>query len=246
MKEVEHRNEQFEKIKELKAKYMESENPVISVDTKKKEAIGDYYREGKLYTRETVNVLDHDFPESAEVKAIPHGIYDMKQNKGYINIGISKDTGEFCCDSLKNWWYTYGNNDYPKASSILLLCDGGGSNSSRHYIFKEDLQNLVNEIGIEIRIAHYPPYTSKYNPIEHKLFPHISRAMEGMILKSVELMRSLINKATTLTGLKVFTQIIDKIYKTGRKATEAFKENMPIIFDEYLGKWNYTVVPSDG
>jgi hypothetical protein len=222
---------------------MASENPVISVDTKKKEAIGDYYRDGKLYTQETVNVLDHDFPESAEVKAVPHGIYDMKQNKGYINIGISKDTGEFCCDSLKNWWDTYGNNDYPKASSILLLCDGGGSNSSRHYIFKEDLQNLVNEIGIEIRIAHYPPYTSKYNPIEHKLFPHISRAMEGMILKSVELMKSLINKAKTSTGLKVYTQIIDKIYKTGRKVTEAFKENMPIIFDEYLGKWNYTVVP---
>ena len=126
-----------------------------------------------------------------------------------------------------------------------MLCDGGGSNSSRHYIFKEDLQNLVNEIGIELRVAHYPPYTSKYNPIEHKLFPHISRAMEGMILKSVELMKSLINKTTTSTGLKVFTQIIDKIYKTGRKATEAFKKNMPIIFDEYLGKWNYTVVPSN-
>lgn len=224
---------------------MESENPVISIDTKKNEAIGDYYRDGKLYTQETVNVLDHDFPQFAEVKAVPHGIYDMKQNKGYINIGISKDTGEFCCDSLKNWWDTYGQNDYPMASSILLLCDGGGSNNSRHYIFKEDLQNLVNEIGIEIRVAHYPPYTSKYNPIEHKLFPHISRAMEGMILKSVELMRSLINKATTSTGLKVFTQIIDKIYKTGRKATEAFKKNMPIIFDDYLGKWNYTVVPSD-
>ena len=123
--------------------------------------------------------------------------------------------------------------------------DGGGSNSSRHYVFKEALQNLVTEIGVEIRIAHYPPYTSKWNPIEHRLFPHITRAMQGVILKSHLMVKELLEKTKTTTGLTVIASIADKIYTTGKGYAEGFKKNMKIKFDEYLGKWNYRAVPTN-
>jgi hypothetical protein len=170
-------------------------------------------------------------------------LYDLKQNIGYVHIGISHDTGEFACDSIRYWWNHYGSIQYPKATSILILCDGGGSNSSRHYLFKQDLQALVNELGIEIRIAHYPPYTSKYNPIEHRLFPHLTRVCEGVIFESVETVKDLMGKAKTKTGLKVLTTVLDKVYQTGRKVTKEFKESMEIVFDAYLPKWNYTAKP---
>jgi hypothetical protein len=125
----------------------------------------------------------------------------------------------------------------------LLLCNGGGSNSSHYYIFKQDLQALVNELGIEIRIAHYPPYTSKYNPIEHRLFPHVSRMCQGVIFESVQTVKELMEKATTRTGLKVFTMILDKVYQKGRKVDEGFKANMKIVFDKLLPQWNYTAKP---
>jgi hypothetical protein len=144
---------------------------------------------------------------------------------------------------IKNWWETYGKQQYPKASSILILADGGGSNSSRHSIALEDLQKVANEIGIEIRIAHYPPYTSKYNPIEHKLFCHITRACAGVVFTSIEIAKRFIDKTSTSKGVKVFTSIIDKTYKTARKASDEFKQNIPIVFDEYLGKWNYRALP---
>ncbi|MEA5565754.1 ISAzo13-like element transposase-related protein [Anabaena sp. UHCC 0399] len=128
-------------------------------------------------------------------------------------------------------------------SLFVILCDGGGSNSSRYYIFKQDLQALVNELGIEIRIAHYPPYTSKYNPIEHRLFPHISRVCHGVIFESVQTVKDLMATATTRTGLKVFTTILDKTYQTGRKVALDFKSNMKIVFDEFLPQWNYTAQP---
>ena len=131
-----------------------------------------------------------------------------------------------------------------KLVSILALCDGGGSNSARCYIFKEDLQKLVDEIGIEIRIAHYPPYTSKYNPIEHRLFPHVTRACQGVVFKSVELVKSLMEKTRTSKGLRVTVNVIDKVYQTGRKVTADFKDNMTIKFDEFLSKWNYTALPN--
>jgi len=168
----------------------------------------------------------------------------MKRNEGYITLGTSKDTSEFCCDCIRDWWNNHGKEHYPKASSILALADGGGSNSSRHYIFKEDLQKLVDEIDIEIRMAHYPPYTSKYNPIEHRLFPHVTRACEGVVFSSVEVVEGCVANTSTSTGLRVFTQIKDKIYQTARKASESFKENLPIIFDSFLSNWNYTAVPN--
>ena len=125
----------------------------------------------------------------------------------------------------------------------MLLCDGGGSNSSNYYIFKEDLQKLATEIGIEIRVAHYPPYTSKFNPIEHRLFPHVTKACQGATFTSIELVKSLIEKTSTKTGLSVVVNLMDKVYAKGRQVADGFKENLPIIFDEYFPKWNYRAIP---
>jgi hypothetical protein len=190
-----------------------------------------------------LRVSDHDFPYLSQGMIIPYGIYDVTKNQGFVVIGTSKDTSEFVCDCIRLWWKETGSKQYAQASSILALADGGGSNSARHYIFKEDLQKLVNESGIEIRMAHYPPYTSKWNPIEHRLFPHVTRAMQGVILKRHQTVKELIEKAKTQTGLTVRAEIMERVYKTGRAYAEDFKENMRIIFDEHLGKWNYRAVP---
>jgi len=243
MKAARYRNEQFENIARIKSEYEDSGNPIISMDTKKKEDIGNFYRDGHLYTQEVIHTYDHDFNSFADGTIVPHSIYDLRLNTGYINLGTSKDTSEFACDSLRNWWYNFGQYAYPQATSILTLCDGGGSNNSHNYLFKEDLQKLVNEINVEIRIAHYPPYTSKYNPIEHRLFPHVTKACQGVVFKSVELVKELMEKTKTSKGLNVIVQIIDKVYQTGRKISQYFKENMKIIFDEYLPVWNYRAVP---
>jgi len=237
------RDAQFKNIARLDTEYREASNPIISFDTKKKEALGNLYRPGTLYTKEPVTTLDHDFWNLGHGKVIPHGIYDSQQNRGYITLGNSKDTSEFACESLKKWWKNHGKATYPNANSILAKCDGGGSNNANHYIFKEDWQKLVNEIGIEIRIAHYPPYTSKYNPREHRLFPHITRACQGVIFTSLELVKALVEKTQTKTGLSVAVNILNKVYKTGRKVADNFKNTMQIVFDEYLPKWNYRAVP---
>lgn len=243
LKVVEYRNEQFEKISKLKQEYMRSDNPIVSVDAKKRELIGNLYRAGEVYSKEEIASYDHDFPYLATGIAIPHGIFDLKKNTAHINIGTSHDTSEFACDSLKKWWLEKGLAEYPNATSILMLMDGGGSNSSRRYVFKEGLQHLANDIGIEIRIAHYPPYTSKWNPIEHRVFPHVTRAMQGVILNDHEMVKQLIEKTQTKTGLSVSVSIIDKIYELGKKVAEGFKENMLIKFDDVLGRWNYTANP---
>jgi len=201
------------------------------------------FREGKIYTSETIEVLDHDFISLAEGVAVPHGIYDIERNEAYVSVGTSRDTSEFACDSIRHWWNNYGKVYYPKANSILMLMDGGGSNSSRHYLFKQDLQVVADEIGVEIRIAHFPPYPSKWNPIEHRVFPHITRALQGVILTTHQLTKELIEKATTKAGLKVVACIVNKAYKTGRKVADDFKENMRIIFDQHLRLWNYVAIP---
>jgi len=226
----------------LKAAYEAQGNPVVSVDTKKKEHIGQMFREGALYTTETIEVLDHDFPSLADGVAIPHAVYtlplagtsDIARNEAYVSIGTNHDTAEFACDSIRYWWNNYGKLYYAYATSILMLMDGGGSNSSRHYIFKQELQALADEIGVEIRIAHYPPYTSKWNPIEHRVFPHITRALQGAILTSLQLTKKLIENASTKARLKVVACILDKVYATGRKVAAGFKESMRIVFDKHL------------
>jgi transposase len=244
MKAVKHRNEQFENIQRLKNEYEAAGNPIVSMDTKKKELLGNFYRDGHLYTLEELRAYDHDFKSFADGVIIPHSLYDLPLNVGYIQLGTSHDTSEFACDRFRTWWFTYGCIHYRHATSILVLCDGGGSNSSRHHIFKQDLQDLVDEIGIEIRISHYPPYCSKYNPIEHRLFPHLTRACQGVLFTSIDVVKHLMEKTHTQKGLKVFVHVLDKMYKIGRKATETFKQNMPIIHDEFLSQWNYRAIPA--
>jgi len=243
MKSCEGRNEQFRKISRLKKIYEKTDNPIISIDAKKKEQIGHFYREGTVYAQEPIQTYDHDFNNFSESVVIPYGVYDLKRNTGFVNIGTSHETSEFACDSVLHWWEEEGIKNYPNANSILVLCDGGGSNSSRRYVFKEALQKLVNEINKEVRVAHYPPYCSKYNPIEHRMFPHITRVCKGVVFESVKLVKELIEKAKTSKGLKVVANVIEKVYETGRKVKKGFKENMKIVFDKILPKWNYRVIP---
>ena len=206
--------------------------------------IGNFYRNGTLYTQERVHVNDHDFRSLAEGMAVPHALYDVERNRGYVTIGTSHDTTEFSCACVRQWWVTYGRVDYPEATEILLLCDCGRSNNARYYIFKQDLQDLADELGIAIRIAHYPLYTSKYNPIEHRLFPHLTRACQGVVFKNFEIVKEFMSRARTKTGLTVFASILDRAFETKRKIEDGFKENMRIIFDEYLPQWNYTAFPT--
>jgi hypothetical protein len=242
-KEVENRDGQFEKITELKADYLKRGLPVLSIDTKKKEFIGQFYRAGKSYCKTAVEVFDHDFPSLAEGRVVPHGIYDLRDNKGYLSLGKSRDTSEFLCDNLKYHWQNNLQKEYPQAAEMLLLMDGGGSNSALHYIVKEDLQKLANELKMNIRIAHYPPYCSKYNPIEHRLFPHLQRSWEGVVFTDYEIVKERAEKTSTEKGLKVVAWINEKLYESGRKYSDNFKETMTIIFDEVLPKWNYRIQP---
>jgi hypothetical protein len=239
-----HRNAQFENIAGLKAAYEHSDDPILSMDSKKKEFVGNFSRKGSLYATGVAETFDHDFPSHASGVVIPHGLYDLKRNLGHITLGFGHDTSELACDSLYVWWQEQGQVSYPDALSILLLCDGGGSNNARHYIFKEDLQRLVNKIRIPIRVAHYPPYCSKYNPIEHRFFPHVTRAWQGAVFYTVELMQRLVARVRTSTGLKTTVTLLKKFYHHQRKASDRFLENFPIRFEPSLPEWNYTVVPT--
>ena len=245
LKTVAGRDEQFGRIAEFKAQYQQAGNPIISIDSKKKEMLGNFYRDGKLYTTAPIKVNDHDFKSFADGVVVPHGIYDIQLNKAVINLGTSCDTSEFACDSLRLWWNQHGKHDYPHATSILLLCDGGGSNGCRQYLFKQDLQKLVDEIGVEIRVAHYPAYCSKYNPIEHRLFPHVTRACQGVVFSCIERVKKLIERTKTAQGLRVFVNLMPSVYKTGRKVCKKFKQNMPLLFDSILPRWNYRAVPQN-
>jgi len=238
------RNAQFERITELKGQYLAAGQPVVSIDTKKKEMLGNFYRDGKLYTRRTLEVLDHDFPSYSDGKIVPHGVYDIALNKAHVNLGTSRDTTEFACDSLAHWWQNWGRHDHAQARQLLILCDGGGSNPSQSTLFQQDLQSLSESTGLEIRIAHYPPYCSKHNPIEHRVFPHVTRACEGVVFSSVPLVKQLIERTQTRTGLQVSVDIIDKVYETGRKAAAHLKSSLRVAADALLPKWNYVVSPS--
>lgn len=204
--------------------------------------IGHFSRPGTLYTQAVITTLDHDWPSLAEAVVRPHGVYDLKRNHGFVTLGTSHDTSEFACDSLRWWWHSAGQQDYPRASSWLLLCDGGGSNRSNTWLFKAELAKLVQETGMEVRVAHYPPYTSKYNPIEHRLFPHLTRACQGVILTSVGLVQELMAQTATKTGLRVSVQTTDKVYETGGRVTADVKEQIPVVFDEELPQWNYRIL----
>ena len=237
------RNAQFENIARLKQTYREAGKPVISIDTKKKEQLGNFHRDGVTDAVEPTIVNDHDFASSGNGQVFPHGIYDLARNQACLHLTTSHDTTEFACESLELWWREQGQFDYPDADEVLILCDGGGSNSFSKYLFKEDLQALSNRLGLKLRIAHYPPYCSKYNPIEHRVFAHVTRACKGVPLETVETAQHYMEKTETTTGLSVVVRIIDKVFQTGRTYAKDFKKNMKILFDDHLPKWNYTAIP---
>ena len=243
MGRFEHRNEQFEYIARVRQEFMTSPNPVLSMDSKKRELIGPFYRYGWLYSQQRLRVYDHDYPRFAEGVVIPHGILDLKQHCGYLHLGTSHETSAFACDCLGAWWDEHGRQQYPLAREILLLCDGGGSNNARTYLFKVDLQELVNRIGLPIRVLHYPPYCSKWNPIEHRLFPHVSRACRGMVFSSLEVVKGLMERTQTRTGLRVVVDIVNKVYETGRKVSQQVQQSLNLIRDTFLPQLNYRIEP---
>jgi hypothetical protein len=237
------RDAQFLRIAELKAEYGESRNPIFSVDSKAKEHLGYLYREGRVRTQQAFEAFDHDFPSWATGVVIPHGIYDLARNCGHLNLGLSHDTSAFACDSFRWYWNRIGKRCYPHATSILWLCDCGGSNSARQYLFKRDLQQLANAINLEIRVAHYPSYCSKYNPIERRFFPHVGRACQGLLFDTLETVVHQMRKTATRTGLRATVNVIRNIYATGRKIAKDYGKTMTLRFDEKLPKWNYVAVP---
>ena len=238
------RDAQFRRIAALKKKYRNAGQPVFSIDTKAKEHLGQLFRAGRVWTQRAFQALDHDFPSWATGVVIPHGIYDLARNLGHINIGLSHDTSEFACDSFRWFWKCIGQQRWPQATSILLLCDSGGSNSANQYLFKHDLQWLVNEIGLPIRVAHYPSYCSKYNPADRRFFPHVSRACQGLLFDTLDTVVRLMRNATTSTGLRTTVHVIRKAYATGRQLAADFKDTMTIAFNKLLPKWNYQASPT--
>ncbi len=240
------RDAQFCRIGELIEQYESDGNPWFSMDTKAKEHLGTLYRKGRVRCSSPFEAFDHDFPSWADGVVIPHGIYDRRANRGHLNLGLSHDTSEFACDSFRWFWNRIGKQRYPEARSILLACDGGGSNSATKYIFKYDLQQLSEAIGIEIRVAHYPPYCSKYNPIERRFFPHVGRACSGMLFDTLDRVVELMRRTSTSSGLKTTGNVIRREYETKRNATKQMKQSLRIKFDDFLSKWNYVASPESG
>jgi len=239
------RNAQFEYINKTALECMAAGQPVISIDAKKKEKIGNFKNEGVEYSRkyEPIKVLDHDFPIKELGKATPYGIYDIMKNAGFINVGISGDTAEFAVESIKKWWYEMGQKTYPKTSSIYITADSGGSNGVRVRLWKVKLQELSNELGLTLKISHFPPGTSKWNKIEHKLFSFISKNWRGKPLISLAVIVNLISATTTNAGLTVKCVVDRNEYKKGIEVSDEELEKVNLQKDDFHGDWNYSIVP---
>ena len=205
--------------------------------------IGELYRAGQVYVKEEQIVYDHDFANLATGVVIPHGLYDEKRNIAYLTFGTSKDTSEFAGDNVVAWWESDLKHQYPQATKLILRCDGGGSNSSRAYIVKYDFQQVANRIGLPVQIQHYPPYCSKYNRIEHRVFPHLTRKWQGVIFTNYAIVKELAEQTTTKTGLRICVRMNEHGYQTGRRAEPDDLAHLNIAYHERLGKWNYTFYP---
>ena len=217
-------------------------NPIVSIDTKKKELLGTLSRPGKVLCQEAPAVYDHDYPHLAGGKVVPHGIYDMKQNSGYITIGTNNETAEFVGDNLIWWWQEYGIHTYPDATYLLLFCDSGGANGYRHYAFKKKLLEVAALIGIKIVVVHYPPYTSKWNPIEHRLFSQMHRAAAGCVFLSYEQVKAIYEQTSTKTGLSVVVRISSQKYEKGLGIKAKDVDYKRILGHPELPQFNYTVL----
>lgn len=237
-----HRDEQFKIICSL-ILVMSLDSPVLSIDCKKKERLGNLYRNGKTLCSKAVKVFDHDYDHLSEGKVIPHGIYDVQANKGYVSIGGSSETADFIVDNLLWWWEEYGIHQYPEAKNILLLCDAGGANSYRHHLFKHRLMKFAKETGLSVIVCHYPPYCSKWNPIEHRLFSQIHKAMEGVVFSDYQTVQKLIEQTSTKTGLTVVVRLNMKEYKIGIKIDKKEIDENRILFHPNIPELNYRIYP---
>lgn len=240
------RDQQFRHIAALRRLARQRGIAVLCIDTKKKELLGTLHRPGACYSTAPQRVYDHDYRHLATGLLVPHGVYDVVTNHGFITLGTSHDTSAFACDAFLLAWTVLFSHLYPDAVEVLVLCDGGGSNASRSLCFKEDLLAVAQHLGLRLRIAHYPPYTSKWNPIEHRLFSQIERTWSGVMLDSPETALRTVERTTTDTGLRVTARILDKVYALGRKCSDGFREikDQFIRHDVSRGQWNYVVDPN--
>ena len=240
------RDGQFEYINGQVADFLAGQQPVISVDTKKKELVGDFRNGGREWRPkgrpEEVNV--HDFPDKKLGKAAPYGVYDVAHNIGWVNVGISHDTAAFAVESIRRWWLRLGQELYPGASRLLITADCGGSNGARVRLWKVELQELARELGLEITVCHLPPGTSKWNRIEHRLFSFISQNWRGKPLRTLATIVSLISATTTSTGLKVYCDVDENDYPKGVAIDDAQINALDIRRAEFHGEWNHTFLPT--
>jgi len=240
------RNAQFEHINRQAKAFQRVGEPVVSVDTKKKELVGDFANTGKEWqpAGEPVPVRVHDFIDPKLGKAVPYGIYDVARNEGWVNVGIDHDTSEFAVESLRRWWRRMGIRAYPDATSLLITADGGGSNGHRTRLWKLELQQFADESGLSLTVAHYPPGTSKWNKIEHRMFCHITENWRGRPLESVETIVSLIGATTTSTGLRIKAAVDRNHYQKGIKVSDEELASLNVQPHRFHGDWNYTIRPS--
>ena len=236
------RDKQFEHINEKCKEFQKEHQPVISVDTKKKELVGNFKNNGKELRpkKDPINVNVYDFKDPEMGKVNPYGVYDIANNEGWVNVGIDHDTASFAVESIRRWWNMMGCKVYPEANKIMITADGGGSNGSRVRLWKTELQKLADETGLDILVCHFPPGTSKWNKIEHRLFSHISMNWRGKPLTSYEVIVNLIAGTTTKKGLKVKCTLDTNKYPTGIKITKKQIEELNIQKEKFHGEWNYT------
>jgi hypothetical protein len=237
------RNAQCENITRLRREDAATGDAVMSSDTQKQEFLGHCPRAGPTFTAETVATCDHDLGSASQGKLIPHGIYDRRNQHAHLHLHTSHATSAWCCASVALWGEQAGRVAPPQATRLLVLGDGGGSNSATPYLCKAARQGLANQLGLAMRGAHYPPYCSKHHPSEPQRCPHLTRACQGVIFHTGDMARQFIERTHTTTGLQVTVRMLDTVYQTGRKYTADFKQNMKIVFDDYLPKWNYRAVP---
>ena len=239
------RDAQFHYINRRAKAFQRQGQPVVSVDTKKKALVGQFRNGGREWQPqgqpEEVNV--HDFPGEALGKVIPYGVYDETTNTGWVSVGVDHDTAEFAVETVRRWWRHMGREVYPQAKRWLITADGGGANGSRCRLWKVELQRLADETGLRISVCHFPPGTSKWNKIEHRMFCHITETWRGRPLVSREVVVHLIGHTTTKTGLAIRSELDENSYPTGREVTDPQMETLAIKRDKFHGEWNYTIKP---
>jgi Rhodopirellula transposase DDE domain len=240
------RDAQFEYIHQKVKQFQKQCQPVISVDTKKKELVGNFKNQGREWRPKgsPEEVLIYDFEGLGSGKVTPYGVYDLSQNKGWVSVGVDKDTAAFAVESIRRWWKTMGHKVYPRAKRLLITADSGGSNGSRIRLWKIELQKLSNETGLSISVCHFPPGTSKWNKIEHRLFSFISQNWRGKPLISHEVIVNLISSTATKTGLQVECEIDRNSYPRGIKITDKELKAVNLLKDSFHGEWNYTIKPN--